>query len=245
MIAVSASEAIAGPPFATDDPVPTDYHSFEIYVYSQGTHDSSETSGTLPGVEVNYGAAPNLQISIAVPLAFDKGDSHGARYSDGATELGAKYRFIQEDDASWSPQVSFYPSVEIPIGDSDRPVGVGGGHARYFFPLWTQKSFGAWTTFGGGGYWINPGRGDKDYWFTGWALMRQITPDFSLGIEAFRQTSDTLSGRDSTGTNIGALYDFNDRWHLIGSIGTGVQNRRSTNELSYYVATEWTPSLGD
>jgi hypothetical protein len=242
---MAAGAAFAGPPFATDDPEPTDYQHFEIYFYSEGTHDSGETSGTLPGIEVNYGAAPNLQLSVAVPLAFDKGNEHGTLYSYGATELGAKYRFIQEDDDGWRPQVSFYPSAEIPIGDSDRPVGIGGGHVRYFLPIWMQKSEGPWTTFGGGGYWINPGRGDRDYWFGGWALMRQITSDFSMGVEVFHQSRDSFTSKESTGTSIGAIYDFSDRWHLTGSIGTGMQNRKSTDEFSFYAAVEWTPSAAD
>lgn len=242
LFALSTS-ALAGPPFATDDPVPTDYHGFEIYLYSEGTHSDGDTDGTLPGLEVNYGAAPNLQLSIAVPLAFDKGLGHGTLFDYGATELGAKYRFLQEDDDGWQPQASFYPSVEIPIGDSDRPASVGGGHARYFLPLWVQKSYGAWTTFGGGGYWINPGHGDRDYWFMGWALQRQLTPDFAIGAEVFYQTKDTVAGESSTGVNIGAIYDINDRWHLVGSIGTGVQNARQTDESTYYFAVEWTPSL--
>jgi len=240
-----ASTCVAGPPFATDDPEPTEYGHFEIYAYSEGTHVSNNTSGTLAGFEVNYGAAPNLQISIAVPFAFDKGDSHGTLYGYGATELGVKYRFVQEDDDGWQPQISFYPSMEIPIGDSDRPIGIGGGHVRFFLPLWLQKSSGSWTTFGGGGYWINPGIGDKDYWFFGWALSRQVTPDLSLGIEVFHQTRDSINGLDSSGVNFGATYDLNDRWHILASVGTGIQNRKTTNELAYYTAIEWTPSIGD
>ena len=138
----AATGALAGPPFTTDDPQPTDYKQFEIYLYSEGTHSAGNTTGTLPGIEINYGAAPNLQVSIAIPLAYDRGENHGARMSYGATEIGVKYRFIEEDETGWQPQVSFYPSAEIPIGDSDRPAGIGGGHTRFFLPLWTQKSFG-------------------------------------------------------------------------------------------------------
>ena len=243
LIWLFTTAAVAGPPFATDDPEPTDYHHFEVYLYSEGTHAEGDTSGTLPGFEVNYGVAPDLQLSAAVPLSFDKGAQHGTLYDYGATELGIKYRFIHEDDDGWRPQVSFYPSVEVPIGDSDRPDGIGGGHTRYFFPVWMQKSMGPWTTFGGGGYWINPGKGDKNYWFAGWALQRQITHNLSFGVELFHQTKDSMSGRASTGTSLGGLYDLNDRWHLMGSIGTGIQNHRSTNELTYYVAIEWTPSM--
>lgn len=244
-LAPGMTSAQAGPPFATDDPEPTDYRHFEIYLYSEGTHVSNDTSGTMPGLEVNYGAAPNLQVSVAVPLAFDKGENHGTLYGYGATELGLKYRFTQEDERGWRPQVSIFPSVEVPIGDSDRPTGIGGGHTRYFLPLWLQKSCGPWTTFGGGGYWINPGHGDKNYWFAGWALQRQITRDFSIGVEVFHQTSDSVSSPASAGVNVGGIYDFNHRWHLVGSIGTGIQHRKTTNELAYYAAIEWTPSAGD
>lgn len=240
--ALMPTSVLAGPPFATDDPEPTTYKQFEIYLYSEGTHAADNTSGTLPGIEINYGAAPNLQVSIAIPFAYDAGENHGARVSYGATEIGVKYRFIDEDEAGWRPQVSFYPSAEIPIGDSDRPAGIGGGHARFFMPLWAQKSFGPWTTFGGGGYWINPGKGDKNYWFAGWAVQRQITPDFSLGLEVFHQSNDSVGGEEATGMGIGAIYDLSDRWHLVGSIGTGLEDRKATNQFTYYAAIEWTPS---
>lgn len=237
--------AMAGPPYSTDDPEPTDYRSFEIYMYSAGTHADGNTSGTLAGLEINYGAAPNLQLSVAVPFAYDKGVGHGTLYGYGATEFGVKYRFMQEDDDGWTPQVSFYPSAEIPIGDSDRPQGIGGGHARYFLPLWAQKSWGPWTTFGGGGYWINPGNGDRNYWFMGWALQRQMTANFSMGAEIFHQTEDTVRSEESSGMNIGAIYDLSNRWHLVGSVGTGVQNARHTDETTYYLAVKWTPSIED
>jgi len=242
LLALSGS-AFAGPPYATDDPVPTDYRNFEVYLYSEGTHTDGDTSGTLAGVEVNYGAAPNLQLSVALPFAYDKGAGRGTLFGYGALELGAKYRFVQEDSDGWRPQVGFFPSAEVPIGDSDRPAGIGGGHVRYFLPVWMQKSFGSWSTFGGGGYWINPGAGDRNYWFMGWALQKQITSNFSLGVEVFHQTRDTSPGEGSTGVSIGATYDLNDRWHLVGSVGTGVQNARQTDESTYFFAIEWTPSL--
>ena len=37
-----SSPASAGPPFITDDPEPTDYQHWELYVFSQGTHAMGE-----------------------------------------------------------------------------------------------------------------------------------------------------------------------------------------------------------
>src|SRR5882724_10068903 len=45
-----------GPPFATDDPEPVEYRHWEIYLASQYQHATDGAAGTLPHVEVNYGA---------------------------------------------------------------------------------------------------------------------------------------------------------------------------------------------
>ncbi len=59
--------------------------------------------------------------------------------------------------------VGVFPFLEVPTGDE--ALGLGAGHYRGYLPVWFQKSSGDWTTYGGGGYWINHGNGtlDKDY----------------------------------------------------------------------------------
>ena len=59
--------------------------------------------------------------------------------------------------------------VELHIGDKRK--GLGSGETQSFFPLWLQKSWEPWTTFGEGGYWINPGSSNKNYLFFGWAYV--------------------------------------------------------------------------
>ena len=49
--------ALAGPPYATDDPGPVELHHWEVYLASQATFGSAGFTGTAPRVEVNYGAA--------------------------------------------------------------------------------------------------------------------------------------------------------------------------------------------
>lgn len=230
--------AWAGPPFRTDDPEPVELGHWEVYGFSQATHLRGDTSGTLPGIEVNYGAAPELQLHVVLPLAFDRPDGSGTKFGLGDTEFGAKYRFIQEDENGWRPQIGIFPLLEAPTGNAAR--GLGAGHAREFFPLWLQKSIGRWLTYGGGGYWNNPGAGNKNYWFFGWLLQRQITDDLALGGEIFHQTADTTTGKASTGFNLGGIYDFDEHFHLLFSAGSGIENATSTNEFSYYLAVQWT-----
>jgi hypothetical protein len=236
-IAIVPSSALAGPPFRTDDPEPVEYQHWEVYAFSAATHARGDTAGTSAGVEVNYGAAPNLQLHLVAPLAFDKPTGSGRREGYGDTELGVKYRFIPEDDAGWRPQVGVFPLVEVPTGDADR--GLGTGHVHEFLPVWLQKSFGDWTTYGGGGYWINPGAGNQNYWFAGWLLQRKVTEQLTLGGEVFHQTADTVGGRDGTGFNLGGIYDISENHHILFSAGQGIQNS-DTNQFSYYLAYQAT-----
>ena len=151
--------AFAGPPFITDDPEPVDYGHWEVYGFSMATETHDDIGGTLAGVEVNYGAAPNLQLHMIAPLAFDSPNGGGTQIGAGDIELGAKYRFVDPEPDDWFPQIGVFPLVEVPTGDAQS--GLGSGHLREFLPVWIQKDFGKWTTYGGGGYWITPARAIK------------------------------------------------------------------------------------
>jgi hypothetical protein len=164
-----SSAASAGPPYITDAPEPTDYQHWELYVFSQGTHAMGETSAVAPpSCDCNYGIVPNVQLHIQPGMAFAHANGTPLHLGPGDTEFGVKYRFIEQDKTSWIPSVALSPLLEAPTGDAARGLGTGRTHA--FVPLWIQKDFGDWTTFGGGGYWINPGPGNKNHWFVGWVL---------------------------------------------------------------------------
>jgi hypothetical protein len=238
LLTIFSAPGRAGPPFVTDDPAPVALGHWEVYGFTAGTHARGDTGGTLAGVEVNYGAAPNLQLHLIAPLAFDSAD--GARMQAGAgdLELGAKYRLITPDEDDWYPQVGVFPLVEVPTGNAAR--GLGAGKMRTYLPVWLQKDFGNWTTYGGGGYWINPGLGNRNYWFAGWLVQYQFTTSLALGTEVFHQTADAIGGGDTTGFNIGGIYDFSERYHLLFSGGRGLQNAALANQLSWYLAIQST-----
>ncbi len=238
VLVLLAAVANAGPPFRTDDPEPVDYQHWEFYTFSQATHFKGDTSGTLPGVEINYGVVPDIMVHLVAPIAFDHPDGSGTKFGYGDTELGVKYRLVEEDEKGWRPMVGVFPLFEAPTGNAHRGLGTGHGHA--FLPLWLQKRFGDWTTYGGGGYWINRGGANKNYWFGGWVLQRQVTEQLALGGEIFHQTATVIGGDGQTGFNFGGVYDITDHHHILFSAGRGVQNVSTTNELSYYVGYQLT-----
>jgi hypothetical protein len=233
---LSVGPACAGPPFATDDPEPTEYGTFENYLFTTGIRADHQTEGTASGLEINYGALPDVQTSATFNLAdFAPGPDGKTQYGYGPILAGVKYRFIEEDDDGWRPQIAFYPQINIPL---DHRLGTM--NTSELLPIWAQKSFGPWTTFGGGGYWINPGPGNQNYWFVGWAILRQITPELHLGGEIFHQTGSFVNQPAQTSYNGALLYDFSDHWHVVASAGTGITRVQLTNQFSWYLGLEWT-----
>jgi hypothetical protein len=230
--------ALAGAPFRTDDPETIESQHFEIDLFSLGTKVESGWSGILPGLEVNYGALPNLQLHVIIQQGFDAPVRGHTGFALGDIELGAKYRFITPGEDDWFPEVATFPSVLMPSGNQN--LGFNTGHVQTFLPIWLQKDFNDWTVYGGGGYWINPGAGNKNYGFFGVAVWRKITERFSLGAEVFHQTSPTDGVPSSTGFNFGAIYDLSENWHLLSSAGCGLQNTSLTNQLSFYLGLQLT-----
>ena len=210
--------ALAGPPFVTDDPAPVDYQQWEFYVASQHTKTSDGWSGTAPHIELNYGIISNVMLHLIAPMAYDAPTGGSTQYGSGDTELGVKYRFIQETGRM--PQVGIFPLVEIPTGsESD---GLGAGHAQAFLPLWVQKSFGEWTAYGGGGYGINPGDGNENWGFGGVVLQRQVAGNVLLGGELYHRTAMETDGPGDTAFNIGTVVDLTEQHHLLLSAGSSI-----------------------
>jgi len=209
----------AGPPFVTDDPEPVDYQHWEVYLASQYQHASDGATGTAPHVEVNYGVLPDLQLHLIVPEAFNAPSGGSRHFGPGDTEVGAKYRLCTE--AGGRPEVAVFPLAELPTGDDQR--GLGSGHTQVFLPVWLQKTFGSWTTYGGTGYWINPGAGNRNWWLTGWLVQRQVLPDLAVGAEVFHETSQTVGGKSDTRMNLGITWDLSETYHVLASAGPTLQ----------------------
>ena len=106
-----------------------------------------------------------------------------------------------------------------------------------FFPIWLQKKFGDWTTYGGGGYWINPGAGNRNYIFLGWLLQREVCDGLQLGGEIYHATASTIGGSRSTGFNLGGSCDIDANRHVLFSGGRTVSGART---FTYYIGLQLT-----
>lgn len=224
-----AGIANAGPPFVTDDPEPTEAGHWEIYGFAGGSHVAGSMSGA-GGLDINYGGARDLQLTAVVPLDYETGEE--GRTGLGNIEIAAKYKVLHQQEGSILPDVAFFPRMFVPTGGHR----FGSGRVSLLLPLWAQKDFGEWSLFGGGGYQINPGRGQRDFWLTGLGVQRSVTDRLSIGVEIYRQTADADDARRFTGANIGLIYKVADHWSLLGSAGPGLENARSEGRYSFYFA---------
>ncbi len=226
-----AATAHAGPPFETDDPEPLPYHHGEGYLFASGSRSADGTTlDAAPGMELNYSFLANTFAHLVVPLAYTDPDDGGAAYGVGDVELGFKWRFVEQ--STWLPDVAVFPFVELPTGSRRR--GLGAGEAQVYLPIWLQKDWGPWTMYGGGGYWIHPGDGNQNWWYSGVVVQRQFGERLSLGGEIFYETADTVAGRDSLGFDFGGAYTAGGPYQVLFSAGRNLENT-AANELSFYV----------
>ena len=230
-----AHRTYAGPPFITDDPEPVELHHWEVDLASLGNVTSHNLAATAPHLEIDYGALENLQLHEITPLAISHSSNGPTDYGYGDTELGFKYRFVQE--SKYVPMVGIFPLVEVPTGSAAH--GLGNGRVQCFLPVWLQKSFDEekWTTYGGGGYWFNNADGAKDHWFFGWELQRKINDRLTLGGEIYHQTSDAQGTSDRTAFNLGAIIDLTEHHHIVLSAGRDIQGPVT---FSYYLGYQLT-----
>jgi hypothetical protein len=228
-----AAPAVAGPPYVTDDPQPTDRGHWEVYNFVSGAHVAGDTSGAA-GFDINYGAARDLQLTLVIPAAYDTAD--GGRGGLGAVEAAAKYKILHQSEGGWLPDLAVFPRVFLPTASAR----FASTHVNLSLPVWAQKDFGPWSVFGGGGWQFNPGAGNRDFWQSGLAVTRTLSERLTLGAEVFHRTRDAVDAKPLTGVNVGLTYKLTDHWALLASGGPGIQNAREAGESDFYVALEAT-----
>lgn len=213
-LALSAlsAPALAGPPYLTDDPVPTNTGHWEIYTFTAGDGRGS-TFDADAGADLNYGAAKGVQLTATLPLSFSHDPADGWRTGTGDVELAVKYRFFRDQDAGLSAAI--FPRVILPTSGIESHERV-----KLLLPLWVEKDFAGGTSlFGGGGYEVNPGRGNRDFWQAGAALTHDFSDEVSVGAEITRQGADTAGATAQTSAGLGSIVKLSDHYALLVSGG--------------------------
>jgi len=212
LLAGAAAPAWAGPPYLTDDPAPTDTGHWEIYAFAAAEGHRSEIDADA-GVDLNYGAIKDIQLTATLPLSFTHAPHEGWQSGTGDVELAVKYRFVNDERSGFSAAI--FPRVILPTASHST-----GEKTRFLLPLWVQKDFaGGTSVFGGGGYMINPGTGNRNFWQAGVAVTHDVGKKLSVGAEVIRQGSDTVAGTAQTRAGLGAIVQLSEHYALLVSGG--------------------------
>lgn len=222
----AAGAASAGPPYATDDPAPTDRGHWEIYGFTGGQHGAGASSGA-SGLDLNYGGAKDLQLTAVIPAEFQS--SGRPRWQAGDVELAAKYRLLHQDGPA-GIDLAVFPRVFLPTA-ADRH---GDRRASLLLPLWAGRDLGAWSVFGGGGYTFNPA--GRDFWQGGLAVTHAFGERLDIGLEGFRQGADIAGAKPISRLGLGAAYRLTEHYSLLSAVSPTVENRREAGRYGFYVA---------
>ena len=223
----------AGPPFQTDDPGIVSRGHSEALVFYQQTLAEDGRSGVLPGLELHHGPIDNLELDLVLPLAFHTPRGEHTRRGHGDTELGLKVGLVEESDAT--PQIGFAPKLDLPTGSAHR--GLGNGGPALFLPISIHKTQGSLETYGGGGYWINRGADNRNYWFIGAVAAYQFAERWVLGTELFHTTPQTTSQRARIGFTAGGSYRIAPNAQGLFSVGRDIRHAGS-NRVSTYLGCQ-------
>jgi hypothetical protein len=217
----AAAPALAGPPYLTDDPVPTDTGHWEIYAFTAGEGYRS-TIDEDAGFDLNYGPVRDVQLTATLPLSFSHSPQDGWRSGTGDVELGVKYRFFHDQKNGLSAAI--FPRAILPTAAHSPSE-----KTRLLLPIWAGKDFAKGTSvFGGGGFTINPGTGNRDFWQAGIAATKDLTKRVSIGAEVVRQGAETQDGTAQTRLGIGSIIQLSDHYELLFSAGPTWSDHRTS-----------------
>lgn len=216
----AATPAFAGPPYLTDDPVPTDTGHWELYSFSAGEVQRSNVDDET-GLDLNYGPIPGVQLTATLPLAFSRDSQSGWRSGTGDVEFGVKYRFASDERTGIS--VAIFPRAILPTSSI-----ANGEKARILLPIWVGKDFpGGTSLFGGGGYELNPGPGNRSFFEAALALTHDLDKTVSVGGEIAWQQADAAGGSAQKRAGIGSIVKLSNHYALLFSGGPTFADHRT------------------
>ncbi|NUT00909.1 MAG: hypothetical protein HOP96_08055 [Sphingomonas sp.] len=198
------SSAIAGPPYQTDDPDPTETGGLEAYAFVEGDWDASFAGSA--GIEANYGASQNVQISLGLPLEIA---SRPLKVSRGNVELSAKWRFLNDENHGLS--VATFPGVAL-------PTAKGASGIEVLLPLWGGWKQDNLAVFGGGGRVITSVPGGRNHWVVGFAATRQVGA-MNFGVEVGHSGASERGGHGLDAAGVGMTAALGGPFALVARAG--------------------------
>ena len=219
-----ASPALAGPPYLTDDPDPTDTGHYEIYAFSEGLFAHHDYDG-VAGFDLNYGPVADVQLTATLPV--DVTSAGSPNVTRGEVEIGVKWRFLEDKQRGLS--LAMFPRIILPTSRN-------GGRASLLLPLWAGWKNEHWSVFGGGGFHLRPGAGNRDSVIEALAVTWSLGERLTIGGEIAHEGADAVGGEGAATVGLGAVVGLGGPFSLLLSGGPQRGDRSHDIGLHAYAA---------
>jgi len=221
-IAIFFGHAAAGPPLITDDPDTPGDGRWEVNLALTLEQNRDERTFEAPLLDINYGFGERTQLKFEVPrIVLDERDN-GTKSGLGNSEIGVKYRFLDEDRHGLA--MSFYPQLEFNNPTSSDERGLVDKGIRFKLPFQVARSVGPFESYVELGYEIT--ETGEDEWLYGIAMGYPVDDRLELLAEVAGTAVRDLD-HDELVFNIGAKVDINNNLNLLLSGGRSFRESSS------------------
>lgn len=178
----------------------------------------------IPETELEFGFAPRMQLSLEMPLIWNKPANEPAAVGAGHLEIGFRYLLSGGEGKSFA--ISLNPFVTTPTGNRT----LAGDASEAGMALHLDKEFGKRVFFRGNYGWsstIEGSEAPERIFFYRSALVLPATHRWNPGLEFLGET-DTATGRTEFFLQPEMIYYVNRHWELkvglpIRMAGAGAQ----------------------
>jgi len=235
-VALPAGRAAAqgGPPLITEDPGTPGDGRWELNLAFTVEKLESETRYEAPLLDVNYGLGDRIQLKCEVPWLFLDEEGDDTKSGLGDSEIGVKYRFL--DEAANGVSMSVYPQLgfDNPTSSDERGLVDHGAElalpiqiARGAGPLELSLELGA----------VIVEHGDEE-WLYGLAAAWPLAERLEL-LGEVHGVATTDFDEDILVFNLGAALDLNENASLLISAGRSFRESSATEpELLGYLGLQ-------
>jgi len=234
-ILVTVQRAIAqgGPPMLTDDPDTPGNKHWEINAAFIESDMRSEKARDFPHIDFNYGLGDQVQLKYEV--GWHSVQLAGQSWQSGLDNslIGVKWRFVGAENADL--KVSVYLQYEFENHTNSVERGIAEPGPNFLLPVEVSRSFGRVAVVAEAGQEFLHGANDE--WVYG--LLGAVKPsdDLELMVEIHGTAKSGSSNWDSL-VNVGLRERLSDRFKLLASVGTGVDNGPDSTRLIAYLGIQ-------
>lgn len=252
---LTAGNALAGPPLATDDAGTVDVGKVEIELNGSYVYDK-ETAGSITGkrnatdgeVKITTGLYKNLGISLAVPYTFsdrtrEDGQLVGKSDGFGDMTLEVKYAFAELAGVSFAIK----PSVILPTGKYSS--GLSEGRWQFGGTLIATREFedGTYALHANLGYEHHSYRTDEarettrsNFWFGSIAGEAEVLKGlFAVADFGLATTADKATKNLTAYALTGLRYEINDHLDVNAGVKVGLTKPEDDLSLLYGLALKF------